>query len=162
MRIIRLLSLFIPLILTAQGFAGETRRIELSDGSIIYGYVVSINEGVYAVKSESLGLIHLEESQIRAIRFESPGQVQGNRDISSQALQNPNIQMLQRSMMSDPEIMGMIMSLQSDPSFQEVLKDPEILEAVNSGDIDSLLSNPKFMKLLNNPAIQEIGNRMVK
>jgi hypothetical protein len=162
MRFLKFFSFLIPIIITTQLLAGEIRRIELTDGSIIYGHIVSVNEGVYAIKSESLGLIQLEESRIRAIRFGSPEDVRGNQDRPYQNLQNAKIQILQQSMMSDPEIMKMIMSLQNDPNFQEVLKDPDILKAVNSGDIDSLLSNPKFIRLLNSPAIQEIGSKITK
>ena len=162
MRFLKFFSFLIPIILSTQVLAGEIRRIELTDGSIIYGQIVSVNEGVYAIKSESLGLIQLEEARIRAIRFGSSAQVRGAPDSPAQDLQNARIQILQQSMMSDPEVMRIIMSLQEDPYFKEVLKDPDILKAVNSGDIDALLSNPKFIRLLNSPAIQEIGNKIMK
>lgn len=53
-------------------------------------------------------------------------------------------------------IMNMVLSLQNDPDFQEILKDPAIINAVNSGDTNTLISNPKFMKLLTNPKFQKI------
>ncbi len=65
-------------------------------------------------------------------------------------------------MMSDEEIVNMILSLQNDPDIQGVLQDPEIMKAVNSGDINALLSNPKFMKLLENPTIQDIRKKVTE
>ena len=43
-----------------------------------------------------------------------------------------------------------------DPEFQELLQDPNIMNAINSGDIGTLMFSPKFMKILENPAIQRI------
>ena len=63
-------------------------------------------------------------------------------------------------MMSDKEVVEMILSLQNDPDVQRILQDPEIMKAVNSGDINALLSNPKFMKLLENPTIQDIRRKV--
>lgn len=63
-------------------------------------------------------------------------------------------------MQNDQEIMAIIFSLQNDPNFQEIMSDPGILNAVNSGDIAALISNPKFMSLLNNHKIQEIQKKL--
>ena len=46
---------------TAHANAGEMREIELKDGSIIAGEVLSLAGGIYTVKSDSLGMIKLEE-----------------------------------------------------------------------------------------------------
>ena len=66
----RLILLSIPLLiflLVQNTIAGEVRVIELIDGSTITGEVLSLNNGIYVIKSESLGTIKLEESKIRAI-----------------------------------------------------------------------------------------------
>jgi len=131
--------------------AGELREFELKDGSLIYGEIVSFSDGVFTIRSESLGAVRIEESKIRAIRSRT-SEVQGQ----------DQIQILQQKMMSDEEIVEKILSLQNDPDVQSILKDPEIMKAVNGGDIDALLSNPKFMKLLENPAIQDIGKKVTE
>ena len=63
-------------------------------------------------------------------------------------------------MMSDEQIMTLIYSLQNDPDIQNILKDPDLLNALNAGDIDTLRSNPTFMNLLQNKKIQQIKKRM--
>ena len=142
-------------------FAGEFRMIELADGSRIYGEIVSFNDGVYTLKSDSLGIIEIDESEVRVIRFKSDGLQSGDRESPERTSGKPAIRDLQRSMISDEEIMNMIFSLQDDPAIQDILSNPEIMNAVKSGDISTLLANPKFMDLLNNIHIKEIQKRTV-
>ena len=47
--------------------AVEAREIALIDGSIITGDVLSLAGGICTIKSDSLSIIKLEESKIRAI-----------------------------------------------------------------------------------------------
>ena len=142
--------------------AGELRQIELTDGSVISGEIVSFKEGVYTIKSNILGTIKINKSKIQIIRSKPHGEDKGKLENTSNTSINTQVQALQKSMMNDKEIMNMILSLQNDPAFQEILKDPAIINAVNSGDINTLMSNPKFMKLLTNPKFQEIKKKIVK
>ena len=56
----------------------------------------------------------------------------------------------------------MIMNLQDDPEIQAILQDPEIMKAVNAGDMNALLANPKFSKLMENAKIKAITREAVK
>ena len=136
--------------------AGELRDIELKDGSIITGEVVSLNNGIFTIKSDTLGTLKVEESKVNAIRPKSPPQVPG----SAQNNTGGGVQSLQHKMMSDQEIMGLIQSLQNDPDLKKLLEDPEIMKAVSEGDIAALTANPRFMKLLENPAVREIQKKL--
>lgn len=143
--------LFLLGILLGNVFAGELREIELKNGSVIYGEIISFSDGIFTLRSRTLGTVKIKESKIRAIRSKaSVGQT------------GDQIQALQQRMMSDKEIVDMILSLQDDPDVQRVLQDPEIMNAVNSGDTNALLSNPKFMKLLESPAIQDITKKVME
>lgn len=140
-----------------QGYAGDTREIELTDGSVITGEVVSLSKGTYTIRTDSLGLVTVEEAKIRSIRAKgSPASVSTPSDAGGQE------QSLQKKMMSDPEIMSMIQSLQNDPDFKKILEDPELMRAVQSGDLAALTANPQFMKLLNNQKVQEIHRKVEK
>ncbi|MGD9075056.1 MAG: hypothetical protein PVJ69_07580 [Desulfobacteraceae bacterium] len=141
--------LFVFGISLGSAIAGEIKEIELKDGSVIYGEIVSFSGGVFTLRSKGLGTVKIEESKIRAIRS-------GSREGGKQG----QIQQLQKRMMSDKEVVEMILSLQNDPDVQKILQDPEIMKAVNAGDMDALLSNPKFMKLLENPTIHEIREKV--
>lgn len=98
--------------------AGELREIELKDGSVITGEVLSLKNGVYILKSESLGEIRIEEAKIRAIRSKSPV----SPSLSQTGAASGGTRSLQEKMMSDQEIMGLIQSLQSDPDFKKTRK----------------------------------------
>lgn len=161
MKITTMSLLFFMSIFYGSVFAGEFRMIELADGSRIYGEIVSFNDGVYTLKSDSLGIIEIDESEIRVIRFKSDGLKSGERERPERTSIKPEISDLQRSMISDEEIMNMIFSLQNDPAIQDILNNPEIMNAVKSGDISTLLANPKVMNLLNNIHIKEIQKRTV-
>lgn len=139
----------VVILLARSAFAGGLREIELRDGSIITGDVVSLSNGIYTIKSASLGTVRIEESKVNVIRQKSSSQSASGETRS-----------LQNKMMSDQEIMGLIQSLQNDPEFRKILEDPDILKAVNAGDIAALMANPKFTKLLNNSTVQEIQKKV--
>jgi hypothetical protein len=140
---------FLSVVFLSLAFAGEKKVFELNDGSVITGELISLNNGTYTLKTESLGTIRIEASKIRAIR---PTETSG--------ISENTVQALQEKMMGNEEVFAMILSLQNDPDFQAVFQDPDIMRAVGDGDIDALLSNPKFLKLLENPAIQNIEERI--
>ena len=153
------LACFLCLMLFAAGAgAGELKVIELKDGSVITGEVLSLSGGIYTIKSDSLGMLKLEESKIRVIRSKSPEK--SGASGGPAAAQGNDTQALQQKMMSDKEVMGMIQSLQDDPEFKKLLEDPEMVRAVQAGDVAALTANPQFMKLLNNPTVKEIEKKL--
>ena len=150
----RLIRMFFPLffLLFVQNVAaGELQVIELNDGSTIAGEVLSLANGVYTVKSDSLGTIKLEASKIRTIRTKSSGTMSASPQ---------EMKALKEKMLSDNEIMVLIQSLQNNPDFKKALEDPEILKAVSEGDVSALTANSQFMKLLNNATVKKIEEKV--
>jgi hypothetical protein len=147
-----ILSLFL-----STAHAAEIKEIVLKDGSIITGEVVSLNNGIYTIKSDILGIIKLEEFKVRIIQEKSSS---GNTNASSSNSTAGEAQTLQQKMMSDKEVMSMIQSLQNDPEFKKLLEDPAFMNAVNAGDVTALTADPRFVKLLNNPTVQEIQKKV--
>lgn len=135
-------------ILQQAAVAGEMRTIELIDGSIISGEVLSLRKGIYTIKSNSLGTISVEDSKIRTIR-----------PVSAVKTPAAESKALQEKMATNAEVMDLIRSLENDPDFKKVLEDPEIMKAVNAGDVAALTANPTFMKLLNNATVKEIQKK---
>jgi hypothetical protein len=139
-------------------YAAEIKDVELKDGSVITGEVISLSNGIYTIKSDLLGIIKLEDSKVRAIREKSfPTSA-----IASTANSNTagDAQALQQKMTNDKEIMNLVQSLQNDPEFKKLLEDPKIMNAVNAGDVAALTADPRFMKLLSNPTVQEIQRKV--
>jgi hypothetical protein len=129
--------------------AEEIKEIELSDGSTILGEIISLEKDFYTIESVDLGTIRIEKSKVRAIRLKSADETT-----------REQMKALEQRMMSDDEILSILIALESDPLFKEILDDPEIMKGVSSGDIPNLMSNPKFIKLLDNPKVQEIRRRI--
>jgi hypothetical protein len=153
---ILILSLFMAGMMAAGAPAAEVKEIELTDGSIITGEVLSLSSGVYTIRIGSLGTLKIDDAKIRSIR------PQTSSPSPRQAGQTAEIKTLQDKMLGSGEIMGMIESLKDDPEFRKALEDPEILKAVETSDIASLMSNPKFLKLLQNPTVQDIQQKVAR
>jgi len=151
------LGLMLTLV-SGPAFAGEIKDIVLRDGSVISGEVISLNKGIYTIKSDILGTITIEESRIQAIQNKTSREE--NLSLSKNNSATGEIQSLQTKMMNDKEIMNLIQSLQNDPEFKKLLEDPATMKAVQSGDVAALTANPQFMKLLSNPTVQEIQKRV--
>jgi hypothetical protein len=133
--------------------AAETREIELTDGSVITGEVVSLSGGIYTVRSATLGTLRIESSNIRVIRLQGAAAPVGA---------GGQVKALEDKMLGDREIMDAIRALQNDPDLQKILQDPEIMKAVQAGDIAALMRNPEFMKLLNKQAVQDINKKLAR
>jgi hypothetical protein len=144
------------------GFAGGMEAVELKDGSVISGEIISFHEGVFTIRSAILGNIKIDESEVRLIRLKPFDESLEEPIRSSNSAINSKIHRLQKSIAYDQKIMKMIFSLQNDPDIQELLQDSVIMNAVNSSDIPTLMSNPKFMKILEKPTIQQIQAEIAK
>jgi len=72
----------------------------------------------------------------------------------------PRLDEMKGRMLQDDGTMDIIRSMQNDPEMQALLNNPEIMRAIQGGDIGALVNNPAFLKLLNNPRVREIEKRM--
>lgn len=148
-----LASLVIIVLAVGISFAGEIKEIELTDGSVITGEVVSLNGGTYTIRTESMGTVSVPDGKVRSIRKKGASS-------SSSAGIGDAVRPIQERMEQDPAVMEMIKGLQNDPDFQKVLEDPEMMRAVEAGDIATLMSNPKFLQLMNNSTVRDIQTKM--
>jgi len=146
-------SIYFCILLLVGFIAGDTygadiKQVTLNDRSIIHGEILSLSDGLYTLKSISLGTIKIEESKIQSIT----------------PLENikKEIQTFEQKIMNNAELLNIILPLQDDPDFQKALEDPSIIEAIEIGDMNALLSNPKFIKLLDNVTILNIKDQITK
>lgn len=147
--------------LSGIAYGGQTSKIELTDGSVIEAEVLSLANGSYTLVSPSLGKINVDASKIRKI--ESPdvnAATLETKTSSSNEAVKAKMDSLSATMSSDPDIMRSVADLATDPQFQELLKDPEVVNAVKAGDMQALMSNQKFMSAVHHPKIEEIKGRL--
>ncbi|MBF0459282.1 MAG: hypothetical protein HQK99_15440 [Nitrospirae bacterium] len=156
-------TVFIVFMMASVSGAAEVREVQLNDGSVITGEIVSYINGVYTVKSATLGTMTINDAMVRSISSKGAAASTGsNKPAGSTQDTATQVKDLERKMMADKDIMNIILSLKEDPDVQKVLEDPEIMKAINRNDVQALMNNQKFLALLNNPKIKEIESKMTK
>ena len=170
MKIKTVALLMLSIVFAVNVFAAQLKEIILEDGAVIYGNIVSVENGNYKIKTQDMGVLTVAEEKVVTIRKKSKG-----KDISKQDVRNlqfsgseptdpsavkAGIAALKRGIQNNPGTMKSIGNLQNDPDFMAVLNDPVIMSAVESGDINALTSNPKFLKLLNHPLVRGVGGKV--
>ena len=130
-------------------------QIELIDGSTIQGKVLSMSNGSYRIETESLGVVDVPASRIRTISQSRRAPAETK---PSQA--NAAVQSLQAGMVQNQDIMSRIRNLQNDPDMQAVLRDPELMQAIQSFDLKAVSDHPKIQRLMQNEEIQHIRQKV--
>ena len=154
--------LFLLILAWSSGlYAAEAMHFELNDGSVMVGQMVSYKDGVYTIKSPALGLVQIQDTNIRSIRKASASSTAASEtQPERQQIDANQIQNLQNRMTGDQDIMNIIFSLQNDPEFQAVLQDPKLMQAIQSGDLEAIRSNQKFMELMNHEKVHQVMDEM--
>ncbi len=154
--------------LVAAPAAAAESRIELRDGSVISGELVSIGDGRYRVRSSALGEVSIPESQVLAIRpagaptaLPAAPSVTPAPAAAGTAPTGLDIGSIRQQILGQPETMEAIGRLQDDPQIKSLLSDPELVRRIMSGDIEAVRSDPRFQQLLANPSIRAIVSRFL-
>jgi len=146
--------------------------ITLKDGSQIKGELSGIENGVYTVKTPTMGDVHVPVSNVASItnskipitappanhtagNYASPGQLSGDMPNMDQQIMSQ-----QQKLMSNPEDMADVQQMAQDPEIMKLLSDPALVQAVTSHDYQAIQSNPKVQELLNNPKMQALLQKM--
>ncbi|RCK79927.1 MAG: hypothetical protein OZSIB_3796 [Candidatus Ozemobacter sibiricus] len=61
-----------------------------------------------------------------------------------------------QSMMMDGNFLNKVTALQDSPEMVDVLNDPEVMQAIQSGDYQFLMNNEKMQRLMNSQDIKDI------
>ena len=144
--------LMLYLLLPAVVYSGEMREIVLVDNSVILGELISLDNGIYKIKTATLGNLEVKEDNIKTIRS-GPSVMTGNVTAPGQQ----EILAMQQRMMADGNILQQILNLENDPDFQEIFQDEVVMQAINAGDLNALMTNPKIIKLMEKSSVQEIN-----
>lgn len=176
--------LFISLLAAQVCFAAGSSRITLNDGTTIFGKVVGMSDGVYKIQTETMGEISVNSDNVVEISsgnssnkpnigiidgsnnrqsysgYSNNNSGQSNSNASSEhnsySSQQKDVNTMVQSMMMDENYMNKIMQLSTSDEMQSILNDPEVMEAIQSGDYEFLMNNPKMNSLMNSTGIQDI------
>ena len=154
----------LSLALNAAAYCGQLSKIELTDGSIINGEIVSFANGVYTINTSTFGEIKVGSEKVSKI--ESVNYTLPYTSISPIAQTNnlagSQVSAYGQTLMKNPENTAIVTGLTKDPGLQEIARDPELQAAAKTGDIQALLKNPKFMDIVNSPEVQEAVKKLKK
>ena len=67
---------------------------------------------------------------------------------------------IQSMMMSDNQLMGLIIGLQSDPDMEKILQNPQIMLYMSTGNLEELQKFPELNRLMSKPELQQIMEMM--
>jgi len=146
---------------------GTPKEIELTDGSVIQAEVLSFANGIYRLKSDTLGTFSLDEKKIRAIRFKNFASTgsrpqntlkvpEGNFPVAGGPQVQRQVREMTDRLLQDPEALRLIQSLKNDPSVTSILKDPELMRAINRQDLHLLSTDPRIRSLMKNKTLGKI------
>jgi hypothetical protein len=73
---------------------------------------------------------------------------------TTRQVQDMQVQALQQDMLSNPDLLRLVLALQKDRVVQDILSDPELMERINSGDLSALEGDPRIERLANHPTVK--------
>lgn len=147
----------LSLLLNVTAYCGQLSKVELTDGSVVNGEVVSYLNGIYTINTSTLGEVKIKgdrvskiESVNNALPYTSITPItQTDNPVAAQ------VSSYGQTLMKNPENMAVVKGLTNDAALQGMANDPELQAAAKAGDIQALLNNPKFMNIVNSPEVQE-------
>lgn len=152
-----------------EAVAGEPDAwFELTDGTVVTGELVGVDDNGFRVRSATLGEITIDTAAVRVMRRGPPERgtappaapAPDGIGAASGGLDPGAVAAMQQRLSGDPEIMGMIMGLQNDPELTAALTDPALLKAILGGDPEALRNDPRIQRLMEHPSIRAIIERV--
>ena len=156
--ILYLFSCAATLILITLAQAQSSKMITLKDGSILKGSVAAFENNVYTIETPNLGQLQIPDSEIITISDESAVPSQ-NTNPSAGGLQS-EVQALQGTLLSDPEILNDMQKLMEDESIRAILADPNFVQDIMSYDPSRIENNSQTQKLMENPEMKALMEKI--
>ncbi len=144
--------LFLAIFIPAWAHAAPAQYIEFRDGSRVRAEVISLDEGIYTLRSEMLGEMRIPADRIKSISAQELAGTATAPGLSTQA----RINTVRESLLQNPNALAKIQSLQNDPLIKEILSDEVAMRAINSGDLETLSNDPRFKALMEHSTVREI------
>ena len=132
--------------------AAPAQDIELIDGSIVRAEVVSLSNGTYKLRSDSLGDVQIPAAKIKSISTYG----HSSTVTSSAPVGTAHIDSVRKSIVEDPNAMAKIETLQNDPLVKDILNDEATMRALNAGDLNTLMNDPKIKALMEHSTVRDL------
>lgn len=149
-----LLIFLLSTTLSICAFAQE-QTISLKDGSTIKGEITTMANGIYTIKTTSMGTTQIKADQIGSINSGTTAPIYAN-----PTSMNAQVGQLQNQIMANPAMMMDIQQIASDPEIIKLISNPAMMQAVMSKDMDAIRNNPATAELMNNPKLQALIEKL--
>ncbi|MBF0406234.1 MAG: hypothetical protein HQM10_02685 [Candidatus Riflebacteria bacterium] len=161
-------------------YCGEIQTIRLLDNSEIKGEILEMKNGSYLIKTQSLGEMKIPASNVSAILSDSAVKSQsaqtgnsaikiidrapnaGETNSQPKVADDQKLKNMQKhasdqvqSMMMNGDFIQNVVKLGESEEMQQVLSDPELMQAIQSCDYENLMNNPKMQQLMGS---EQVGN----
>jgi len=133
--------------------ADTTQTIHLVDGSQLRAEVISLSDGTYTLRSNTLGEMKMSASKITLITAQGTASAASVATAPSESAVIDNIR---KSITQNPDAMSKIDALQNDPMIKDILNDKKTMRAISQGDLSALMNNPKIKALMENSTVREL------
>lgn len=152
-------------LLTANTLVAGESRIELEDGSLITGEVLSSDGRTYRIRSRTLGTLEIDAERIRSLRPSGSadtdtGTHTGAGTSAATAANHQRVESIQKDIAANSGLLGSIMSLEHDATIREALADDEFMRAIAERDFATLRNHPTIRKLLETPRMRDIVDQI--
>lgn len=144
--------------------------ITLSDGTVIKGRIMNMEDNVFSVQTQHMGRLQISAEDIQKIEnVQSPlppkaVSPQQNTNLSlpslSPSLSSNQILELKDQLLSDPNTLADIQALINDPEIMNALLNQDFIQAVYTMDPETIQNNPQTQQLLQNPKLQELMKKI--
>ena len=139
---------------SATGGSALAETLVLKDGTVIHGEIKTLQDDIYTVETDSLGTLRVPKQNVRTI--DQGEERTAGSPVNGSSPEQAELQAMQSRMVQNPSLLAMILSLQNEPEVQAVLADPQIAEAIASGNIAALLNHPKIIALTSNANVRDV------
>ncbi|MFA6357976.1 MAG: hypothetical protein WCY09_04855 [Candidatus Omnitrophota bacterium] len=145
-------------------YCAQLSKIELSDGSVINGEIVSYLNGIYTINTTTVGEMKVGSEKISKIESvkSAPSGIPASPILQGNNPNQSQVNAYGQALMQNPENAAVLISLTSNPELQAMASDPEIIEAAKTNNIQALMKNPRFMNMVNSPEMQEAVKKLKK
>ncbi len=151
----RLCCLFLVAALAGAAAASaqeQDRTVRLKDGTVLRGTLLPSAEGVFRVKTRTLGEVRIDPSQILTI--------EGPVVTLDAADQAQRMERLKSTMLNSPEVMASVQKLAQDEEIAALMQDEELQAAIMSLDFDYLRRDERFQAFIAHPGVQEVVQKV--
>ena len=147
--------------------ADSLQTITLKDGTVLKGHLIKIVDDIYVVETLRMGEVRVNVADLVNITTEGAGSSQNSYPASGNSAgmektsgPSSQVSQLTQQLLADPEVQSSVKDLMKDPEVLRILTSGNVLQDAMSMDPNKIQNNESIKKLMENQKIQEIMQKI--